>query len=85
MAYIFARADISDYVPNPDVPLTDIPDIHDITPYAYEILDLYRKGIAAGSDSNYTFHPDNRIKRSEVSALVSRMIITDMRIDLPKG
>ena len=85
MAYIFSRADISKYIPNPDVPLTDIPDVHDTTPYAYEILDLYRKGIAVGSDAKYTFHPDNNIKRSEVSALVSRMIINDMRIELAKG
>ena len=85
MAYIFARADVTGYQPNPDVPLTDIPDVHDTTPYAYEILDLYRKGIAAGSDAKLTFHPDANIKRSEVSAIVSRMLIADMRLDLPKG
>lgn len=85
MAYIFSRADVMGYEPNPDVPLTDIPDVHDTTPYAYEILDLYRKGIAAGSDAKYTYHPDNKIKRSEVSALIARMIIADMRLDLPKG
>lgn len=85
MAYLFSRADILDYVINPDVPLTDIPDVNSATPYAYEILDLYREGIASGSDEKYTFYPDRNIKRSEVSALIARIIIEDMRIELPKG
>ena len=85
MAYLFARADIYDYVPNPDVPITDIPDVTSSTPYSDQILALYRRGIAAGSDEMYTYHPNDNIRRSEVSALVSRILCFDMRLELAKG
>lgn len=83
MAYFFSRCDNdTDFINN--VPLTDIPDVHDTTPFAYEILDLYNKGIAVGSD-NMAYHPDSGVKRSEVAAPVSRILCRDMRIELPKG
>lgn len=84
MAYLFSRCDTEQYFIN-DVPITDIPDVYDTTPFAYEILDLYNKGIAVGSDENMTYYPDSYVKRSEAAALISRIICYDMRIELPKG
>ena len=84
MAYLFSRCDTNPYYIN-DVPLTDIPDVYDTTPFAYEILDLYNKGIAVGSDEYMTFYPDSQVKRSEAAALISRILCYDMRIELPKG
>lgn len=84
MAYMFSRCDTSDYYLN-DVPITDIPDVYDTTPYAYEILDLYNKGIAVGSDEYMAYYPDSQVKRSEAAALISRILRLDMRIELPKG
>ncbi len=84
MAYLFSRCDVRPHFIN-DVPLTDIPDVHDTTPFAYEILDLYDKGIAAGSDEKYTFYPDSKIIRSEAAALVARILVRGLRIELPKG
>lgn len=84
MAYLFSRCDTEQYLIN-DVPLTDIPDVHDTTPFAYEILDLYNKGVAVGSDEYMTYYPDSQVKRSEAAALISRILCYDMRIELPKG
>jgi len=83
MAYIFSRTEPWAYYLN-DVPITDIPDVHDTTPFAYEILDLYNKGVAVG-DQTMAFHPDSGIKRSEAAALVARMMDDKFRIELPKG
>lgn len=83
MAYLFSRCDFYPYYIN-EVPLTDIPDVYDTTPYAYEILDLYDKGVATG-DVDFSFHPDANVKRSEAAAFISRIIGYEMRIELPKG
>jgi len=83
MAYLFSRCDYYEYFIN-DVPLTDIPDVHDTTPYAYEILDLYNKGVATG-EAGYYFNPNANVKRSEAAAFISRIIGYEMRIELPKG
>lgn len=87
MAYLFSRADFNPngpYYINPDVPFTDIPDVDEHTPYAYEILDLYAKGVAVGG-KYMAFYPDSGVKRSEAAAFISRILCYDMRIDLPKG
>ena len=68
-----------------EVPLTDIPDVYDTTPFAYEILDLYNKGIAVGSDEYMNYYPDSQVKRSEAAALISRILCHELRIELPKG
>ncbi|MGN1349569.1 MAG: S-layer homology domain-containing protein, partial [Anaerovoracaceae bacterium] len=85
MAYLFANADTYGFMPNEDFPMTDIPDVTTSTPFANEILYLYRSGIAAGSDEHYTYNPNANIRRSEVSALISRICMLGERIDLPKG
>lgn len=84
MAYLFSRCDTNPYYIN-DVPITDIPDVYDTTPFAYEILDLYNKGIAVGSDEFMAYYPDSQVKRSEAATLISRILCFDMRIELPKG
>ena len=84
MAYLFSRCDVNPYFIN-DVPITDIPDVYDTTPFAYEILDLYNKGVAVGSDEYMAFYPDSQVNRSEAAALISRILCYDMRIELPKG
>ena len=85
MAYMFSRCDTEPYEINPDVPLTDIPDVYDTTAFAYEILDLYRRGIAVGSDEYMTFYPNAQVKRSEAAAFIARILCYDMRIGLSKG
>ncbi len=84
MAYLFSRCDTDKYYIN-EVPLTDIPDVYDTTPFAYEILDLYNKGIAVGSNEYMAYYPDAQVKRSEAAALISRILCPNMRIELPKG
>ena len=86
MAYIFANCDPFDewYADINDVPITDIPDVSANTPFAYQILVLYNKGIAVG-DESMSFHPNENIKRCEAAAIVSRIIDFNERIELPKG
>lgn len=86
MAYIFSNCDpFADwYVDINDVPITDIPDVTGSTPYAYNILSLYNKGIAVG-DESMSFHPNDSIKRCEAAAIVSRIMDWKERIELPKG
>lgn len=84
MAYFFSRCDLSDYYIN-EVPITDIPDVDENTPYSNEILDVYNKGIAVGSDEYLTYYPEANVKRCEVAAVVARILDRDMRIELPKG
>ena len=86
MAYIFSHCDPFDdwYYDINDVPITDIPDVYDTTPFAYEILTLYNKGIAVGDD-DMKFLPDANIKRCEAAAIVSRIMDWSTRIELPKG
>lgn len=84
MAYLFSRCDLTDYYIN-EVPITDISDVNSKTPYYHQILDLYNKGVAVGSDEHLTFYPDESVKRCEVAAIVARIMNTHMRIELPKG
>ena len=86
MAYIFANCDPFDewYKNINDVPITDIPDVSSTTPFAYQILALYNKGIAVG-DESMNFHPNDNIKRCEAVAFVSRIMVYKERIELPKG
>ncbi len=85
MAYLFSRADTSDYEINPDVPLSDIPDVNETNLFAWNILTLYRRGIAVGSNQYYAYYPDANVKRSEAAAFISRILCYDMRVALPKG
>ena len=58
-----------------DVPDGSIPDVaEDAAVYL-----LYRAGVLMGSDDEGTFLPDSDIKRSEVAAIVTRMILPELR------
>lgn len=59
-----------------------IPDVTSTTPYAEDILNLYRWGIAAGSDSWGAFRPDTTITRSELAAMLTRMVNPSLRVTL---
>ena len=51
-----------------------IPDVGTTHPQAPEIYKLYRAGILVGMDDIGTFKPNSNIKRSEVSAILTRMM-----------
>ena len=59
-----------------------ITDVDDYTPYQPQILWLYKQGIVGGVDEMGLFRPDDALKRSEVAALVVRMIDPDARLTL---
>lgn len=59
-----------------------IRDINDYTPYREDILALYRRGIVNGMDSNGSYFPNATIRRSEVAALVTRLVDPELRITL---
>ena len=50
-----------------------IPDVGVTHPQGTAIYQLYRAGILTGMDEKGTFEPDNNIKRSEVSAILTRI------------
>lgn len=56
-----------------------IPDVKLGDAYAGEIYAFYRAGILIGNDRKGTFKPDSNIARSEVAALVTRMLDTNAR------
>lgn len=51
-----------------------IPDVQPTDRFADEIFTLYRAGILNGVDSSGRFDPDSYIKRSEVAAVLCRMV-----------
>ena len=57
-----------------------VPDVDMDHPQAAAIYKLYRAGILQGNDTSYTFSPDNNIRRSEVAAILTRMMNPDARI-----
>ena len=56
-----------------------LPDVKMTDEHATDIYKLYRAGILTGSDTKGTFKPQSDIKRSEVSALVTRMADPSVR------
>ena len=56
-----------------------IPDVSSGAQYAPDIYTFYRAGILTGSDAKHNFYPDNTIKRSEVAAIVCRMLNIDRK------
>lgn len=59
-----------------------IRDVNDYTPYRDDILALYRRGILNGMDASGSFFPNTTIRRSEVAAVVTRIVDPDLRITL---
>jgi len=62
------------------VPDNSIPDVDMSVEYAEAVYKLYRAGIVAGSDAEHNCKPDSNIKRSEVAAILSRMMDAEKRV-----
>ncbi len=62
-----------------------IPDVSMAHPQATAIYKLYRAGILTGMDERGTFRPDSNIKRSEVSAILTRMLNKSVRKNFSLG
>ena len=56
-----------------------IPDVKIGDAYSGEIYTFYRAGILTGNDAKGTFKPDSNISRSEVAAIVTRMLDSGAR------
>ena len=82
-AWLFAHA-VTDLPEVNTIPDNAIPDVKDGTVLYYsEIYTLYRAGIINGSDKSGSFLPASNIKRSEVAAIVVRMMEPDKRVGPP--
>ena len=80
---IFARALPEEaFSPRNSIGDDSIPDVKLSHPQAASIYKLYRAGILLGSDEAGTFRPDSSIRRSEVAAILTRMMNPDARGDL---
>ncbi len=66
----------------PDGLIPDVPMTH---PQAAAIYKLYRAGILQGNDDKYSCEPNSNIKRSEVAAILTRMMKADKRIRFNAG
>lgn len=60
--------------------ITKLPDVSNSTKYNAEIYALYNAGILRGSDNYGTFYPSTDIKRSEVAAIINRVVNEDNRL-----
>lgn len=61
---------------------TYLTDVSDQTPYAQEILSLYRTGIVAGSDRQGNFYPASPISRGALAAMLTRIVDPSLRVTL---
>ena len=59
-----------------------ITDVDDYTPYQSDILRLYKWGIVGGMDESGSFHPNDTLRRSEIAALVVRILEPSARLTL---
>ncbi|MBQ7313618.1 MAG: S-layer homology domain-containing protein [Clostridia bacterium] len=59
----------------------DLPDISTDAWYSAAVYRLYRLGIMTG-DNNRNIYPESPVKRSEISAVVMRMIDTNTRVNV---
>lgn len=62
-----------------------IPDVHIKDSYGAAVYKMYRAGIMIGNDGIGTFAPDSEIKRSEVAAIVTRMVDASLRESIQLG
>ena len=68
-----------------NVPDNSIPDVPSSRAYAPEVYKLYRAGILQGSDDAHSCKPLDNIKRSEVAAILSRMMDETKRVKFSMG
>ncbi|MBE6681924.1 MAG: hypothetical protein E7600_06555 [Ruminococcaceae bacterium] len=67
------------------VPDDSIPDVPSSKSYADAVYKLYRAGILQGVDAEHNCKPDDNIRRSEVAAIVTRMMNADKRVSFGIG
>lgn len=78
---IFAKALPDEALPEINViPKNSIPDVMSDAEGAEGIYKLYKAGILAGSDTKHSCNPTSNIKRSEVAAILSRMMDKTKRV-----
>ena len=68
-----------------NVPDNSIPDVPTSSAYSPEVYKLYRAGILQGSDEIHSCKPYDNIKRSEVAAILSRMMDETKRVKFSMG
>ena len=78
MAYIFAHALPPEALQQYNI-VNSLPDVNSGTPYNSSIVLLYEAGVVSGSDAKGTFKPGSYITRAEAAAIISRMILPNMR------
>lgn len=59
-----------------------IKDVTAATPYCEDILKLYQWGILSGMDRTGSFHPNENIPRCQAAAMVTRLVHSELRIEL---
>lgn len=83
---IFARALPEEALkPINNVPDGSIPDVDINAKYADEVYTLYKAGILQGSDDRHSCKPNDNIKRSEVAAILIRMMDPEKRVRFSMG
>ena len=85
--FLFSRALPDSALPAVNtIPDNSIPDVPmSMSVYDQAIYKLYRAGILNGADAKGTFMPDSSIRRSEVAAILIRMMEPSARVDAPSG
>ena len=68
-----------------NVPDDSIPDVPSSRAYAPAVYKLYRAGILQGSDDAHSCKPVDNIRRSEVAAILSRMMDETKRVKFNMG
>jgi len=63
-----------------NIPNGSILDVKNNAPYALYVYKMYRAGILTGVDALHNCKPDDNIKRSEVAAIISRMMDEGNRV-----
>ena len=84
-AWIFSRALPQEALPVVNnIPDNSVPDVKmEGTRYYDGIYTLYRAGILNGKDEKGTYYPGVNIQRSEVAAIVVRMMKSEKRVGAP--
>ena len=83
---LFANALPDDRLPVINyVPTGSIPDVPENAGYAAAVYKLYRAGIVGGVDAKRNCNPGANIKRSEVAAILSRMMDETKRVRFDIG
>lgn len=82
-AAIFAKAlPVAEYGQINEVKDGDIPDVALADSNGAAVYQLYRAGVLKGNDALLTFAPGSDIKRSEVAAIVTRMMHPEKRVEI---